>query len=96
MLLVDGCRVLCPAKRYVCARAEVAAFARQNGNVDIIALGDLLHGEGKLVVGCSVEGVEFLGCIERDDGDFAAVLELDGAFGGHGGGAERRRFGEMW
>ena len=47
--------------------------------------GDFVHGAGELVVQVAIEGIEFLGDVEGDDGDFAFVVDEDAWFG-HGDG----------
>ena len=52
-------------------RREVATFARENGNVDIIPPGYLAHETGQPVVKILGKGIEFLGHVESNDGNFA-------------------------
>jgi hypothetical protein len=61
-------------------RAEKSPLARQNCNENFIVLGDFVHGARKLVVCFAAQGVEFLGDIERDNGEFTAVFYEDGFF----------------
>ena len=67
-------------------RREVSPFTSKEGDVDVVALGDVGEREGELEVAVLVEGVEFLGGVERDNGDaVGAVVDEDGGLGGHGG-----------
>lgn len=58
-------------------RGEETSFAGQNGDVNVGSFGDLVHGARQLVIEASIEGVEFLGHVERDCGDFALIVDED-------------------
>lgn len=51
-------------------RREIAASARQDGDVDVVTGGDFAHQAAEAVVVVLGEGIELLGLIESDDGDF--------------------------
>jgi hypothetical protein len=61
-------------------RGKESSRARQNGNENLIMLRDLEQCARKLVVVFSAQRIEFLGHVERDDGDAAAVVDEDGFF----------------
>jgi hypothetical protein len=69
-------------RRGVCRglRRKEPPLAGQNRDEDFLVLSDFVHGSRKFVVRVSAHGIEFLGDIECDDGDFAAVLDEDGFF----------------
>lgn len=58
-------------------RREITTSAREDGDVDVVARGDLTHQAAEAVVELLGEGIEFLGLIEGDDGDFALGRECD-------------------
>lgn len=58
-------------------RREIPPFARQDRDVDVFSGGDLTHHACEPVVQVLGQGVEFLGEVERDDGDDAADFEED-------------------
>ena len=71
-------------------RGEIAAFAGEDGDVDIVAGGDLAHQGREAVVEVQAEGIELLGEIEGYKGDFALCGQDDLLFrGGHGGSSLR-------
>lgn len=61
-------------------RREEPASARNHGDEDIIALLDLAETVTEQVVEVGVEGVEFVGAVEGDEGDTALVGEFDEVF----------------
>jgi hypothetical protein len=58
-------------------RAEEPTLARQNSDVNIFSFGNFVHRPRELVVGFSAQRVELLGCVECDEGHFAAVFGED-------------------
>lgn len=59
-------------------RREEPSVAGQNSDIHIISGSNLMHGLGEGIVPVAVQSIELLGLVERDDGDFAAVLDGDG------------------
>lgn len=83
-------------KEMECLRREESSLAGQDGDVDVVAGGDLVHGFCELVVLVAIERVEFLGRVEGDYGDFAFVFDLDAVVGHDEGfniGIKIREFG---
>lgn len=58
-------------------RAEVSPLAGDDGDDDIVHLGDLVEQLGDAEVTGHVHGVELLLGVQGDDGDFAALLHQD-------------------
>ena len=56
-------------------RREVSSFSCEEGDVDVIACGNLAHEVRETEVEVLGQGIEFLGEVESDDGDLAAGLE---------------------
>jgi hypothetical protein len=77
----------CASLRNDDLRRKEPPLACQNCNKHFIVLCDFEQRARKLVVVFSAQRIEFLGDVERDDGDAAAVVDQDGIFlgGGHCG-----------
>ena len=59
-------------------RREEAALADQKGDVNFVMRGNLAQGLGKGVVLVPVQSIELLFIVNGDNGQPAAVLDLDG------------------
>jgi hypothetical protein len=76
----------CASLRNDDLRRKEPALPCQNRDEHLIVLCDFEQRARKLVVVFSAQRIEFLGDVECDDGDAAAVVDQDGIFlGGHFG-----------